>query len=169
VPVPRRGGVLALAQQVGADGEGAVALLARHIGQRGAAQAPARREQRDRLEDIGFARAVFAHQQVELARALQRGGAVVAEPAKADAIENGALLAGLAVPPAAGGAVVKNAKAWDFLPKAGLCRAQRGGISGFPVWHGAATRKASCGAPTHSPRRLTHDQLRSHPSAGLCA
>ena len=68
-----------LLPQVGADAEASSAALAHHVGQRGTAQAASGRKQRKRLEDIGLARPVLAHQQVELRGLAQLGRGVVAE------------------------------------------------------------------------------------------
>jgi hypothetical protein len=50
-----------------------------------AAQAASGREQRNRFEHIGLARAVLAHQHVETRKAIEPGGIVVAELAQGEA------------------------------------------------------------------------------------
>ena len=65
-----------------ADRKAARPLLRRHVRKRRPPQPPARREQRNRFEHIGLARAVLAHQQVELARIVNQRLAVIAELAE---------------------------------------------------------------------------------------
>src|SRR5690606_35293754 len=66
--------------------EAAGAVL-RHLGERRAAQASAGCEQRKRLEHVGLARAVFTHEQVELAAAVEPAGIVIAEASEGDPVE----------------------------------------------------------------------------------
>ena len=61
--------------------------------QAGAPQPAPRREQRDRFQHVGLARAVIADQQVEPRRPLDRGGAVVAEIGQEQAIKRHGLRA----------------------------------------------------------------------------
>lgn len=80
-------GRLILCGQLCADGEAAAGVLMRHFAQRSTAKATARCEQGKRLQHIGFARAVFAHQKVELPGAVDAAGPVVAKSRKGDPVE----------------------------------------------------------------------------------
>ena len=66
--------------------ETALSNMARHIGEGGTSHSPAGREQRERLQYVGFARAVLTHKQVELASAVQLRSCVIAEGGESDAI-----------------------------------------------------------------------------------
>ena len=58
----------------------AVAAVRGNICQRGPPQSPPRGQQRQGFEHVGLARPVLADQQVELARAVQPAGGMVAKP-----------------------------------------------------------------------------------------
>ena len=76
-----------IVSQARADRETAGPVLARHIGQRRPPHAPARREERERLEDIGLARSISADEQVQPTGPIDRGFGMVAEVRKRDAVE----------------------------------------------------------------------------------
>jgi hypothetical protein len=71
--------------EFGGHGKAAIAPARGHVGRLRAAQAASGREQRNRFEHIGLARAVLAHQHVETRKAIEPGGIVVAELAQGEA------------------------------------------------------------------------------------
>ena len=85
----------------GAYREPARSLLRGHVGQCRSSQAAPGSQQRDRLQHVGLARTVFAHKQVELARALDPRVGVIAKMTERNAIERHQCSVGPSFGPAA--------------------------------------------------------------------
>ena len=75
------------ARKLRAHSKAAIAAMPGHFGQRSPAQASARREQRQRLEHVGLARAVLADQQVEFRRPIDPRIAMIAKVSQQDPVE----------------------------------------------------------------------------------
>ena len=74
------------AVEPGTDREAACSIF-RHLGERRTAQPASRREQRERLEHVGLARAVLADQQVEPGAAVEPARVMVAKAGEGDPVE----------------------------------------------------------------------------------